>query len=88
MRAGAYAGVLLALFSFGLAGLVIYEKLVDQVSVQGWTSLFAAILLIGGMLLFSVGIVGEYLIRIIESSEGRPTYIVRRRSWGDGGQGS
>jgi glycosyltransferase involved in cell wall biosynthesis len=80
LRAGAYVGVLLALLSFGLAALVIYKKLVHQVNVQGWASLFAANLLIGGLLLFSVGIIGEYLIRIIESSEGRPTYIVRRRS--------
>jgi hypothetical protein len=29
--------------------------------------------------LFSLGVIGEYLIRIIESSEARPTYFVRRR---------
>jgi glycosyltransferase involved in cell wall biosynthesis len=80
LRAAAYAGVLLALVSFGLAATVIYRKLAHDITVQGWASLFAAIMLIGGLLLVSVGIIGEYLIRIIESSEERPTYFVRRRS--------
>jgi len=80
LRFAAYAGMVFALISFGFAGHVIYRKLVHRVSVQGWASLLAALLLIGGLLLFSVGIVGEYLIRIMESSEARPTYFVRRRS--------
>lgn len=80
LRTVAYAGVSFAVLSFALAATVIYRKLVQEVSVQGWTSLFAAILFIGGLMLFSLGIVGEYLVRIIESSEGRPTYFVRRRT--------
>jgi glycosyltransferase involved in cell wall biosynthesis len=79
LRAAAYVGLGLACVSFGLAGVVIYRKLSQNVAVAGWASLFAAITLIGGLLLVSIGIMGEYLIRIIESSEARPTYFVRRR---------
>jgi dolichol-phosphate mannosyltransferase/undecaprenyl-phosphate 4-deoxy-4-formamido-L-arabinose transferase len=80
LRVAALTGIFFALVSFALAGIVIYRKLVYHTSVQGWTSLFAATMLIGGLLLVSVGIIGEYLIRIIESSEAKPTYFVRRRS--------
>ena len=80
LRAGAYAGFSFAVLSFALAGLVIYRKLAHGIAVQGWTSLFAAVLLIGGLLLIGLGIIGEYLIRIIESGEAKPAYIVRRRS--------
>lgn len=80
LRASAYLGLSFSVVSFGLAASVIYEKLVHRIAVQGWASLFAALMLVGGLLLFSVGVVGEYLIRIIESSEGRPMYFVRRRS--------
>lgn len=73
------AGLLFSGVSFLLAGLVVYRKLAHGVSVQGWASLMAALLLIGGLLLFALGVVGEYLIRIIEASEARPTYFVRRR---------
>ncbi len=72
-------GLLFAGISFLMAALVIYQKLAHSVSVQGWTSLLATQLLLGGLLLFSVGVVGEYLIRIIESSERKPTYFIRRR---------
>ncbi|HET9225383.1 MAG TPA: glycosyltransferase family 2 protein [Thermoanaerobaculia bacterium] len=73
------AGVSFAAISFLLVAVVVYRKIIHGVAVQGWTSLFAALLLIGGLLLVSLGVVGEYLLRIIESSENRPTYLIRRR---------
>lgn len=72
-------GITFAFLSFLLVALVVYNRLVHGTEVQGWTSLFAALLMIGGLLLVSLGVVGEYLIRIIESSERRPTFLVRRR---------
>ena len=80
LRLVGQVGVLLALVSFVVAGSVIYRKLVYGRAIQGWTSLMAAELLIGGLLLFGLGVIGEYLIRIIESSDARPTYFVRQRS--------
>ena len=80
LRLAASTGLLFAFVSFAWAGVIVYRKLFHRISVPGWASLFAATLLIGGLLLFSVVIVGEYLIRIIESSEARPTYFVRRRA--------
>lgn len=74
------AGLTFGLVSFGLAAVVIYRKMVYGIAVQGWASLFAAIMLIGGLLLFSLGVVGEYLIRIIHGIEQRPPYLVRRRA--------
>jgi glycosyltransferase involved in cell wall biosynthesis len=79
LRVVASTGIAFALLSIGLAGLAVFRKLADGTAVAGWTSLFAAVMLIGGLVLMSLGIVGEYLIRIIESSEARPPYFVRRR---------
>lgn len=72
-------GIFFAVISFLLAALVVYRRIFHGVAVQGWASLFVALLFIGGLLLVSLGVVGEYLLRIIESSENRPTYLVRRR---------
>jgi glycosyltransferase involved in cell wall biosynthesis len=79
LRLVGYAGISFSVVSFLVAALVVYRRVAHGVAVQGWASLFAALLLLGGLLLFSLGVVGEYLIRIIETSEGRPTYFVRRR---------
>lgn len=80
LRVAAAAGILFACISFALVAIVVYRKLAHDINVQGWASLFAATMLMGGLLLVSVGIIGEYLIRIIENSEAKPTYFVRRRS--------
>jgi len=89
LRLVGQAGIAIAGISFAVAAWVIYRKLVYRIALQGWASLFAALLLIGGMLLFGLGVIGEYLIRIIESSEARPSYFVRRRSRGGAaGQGA
>jgi dolichol-phosphate mannosyltransferase/undecaprenyl-phosphate 4-deoxy-4-formamido-L-arabinose transferase len=79
LRVVGQLGMVLAVVSGLMALLVVYRKLTHGIAVTGWASIFAVQLFIGGLLLFSVGIVGEYLIRVIESSETRPAYVVRRR---------
>lgn len=85
LRLVGQVGILLALVSFLLTAVVVLRRLVEGVAVQGWASLMAALLLIGGLLLFGLGVVGEYLIRIIEASEEKPTYFVRGRVGADEG---
>jgi len=80
LRLVGYLGILLAGVSFLIALLTIYMRLMHEIAIMGWTSLFAALLLIGGLLLFSMGLMGEYLIRIIETSEAKPTFFIRRRT--------
>jgi dolichol-phosphate mannosyltransferase/undecaprenyl-phosphate 4-deoxy-4-formamido-L-arabinose transferase len=80
LRVAAMTGIFFAGLSFALAAVVVYRKLFHGISVQGWASLFAATMLIGGLVLVSIGIIGEYLIRIVENVEQKPTYFVRRRS--------
>ena len=50
--------------------------------VPGWTSLFLAVNFYAGLGLLSVGIAGEYLVRIIGESRGQPLYVVRRELHG------
>ena len=47
--------------------------------VSGWTSLVLTLLVLGGIQLFSLGIVGEYIYRIYDEVKGRPLYVIRRR---------
>jgi dolichol-phosphate mannosyltransferase len=44
--------------------------------VPGWTSSIAITCLIGGAILMSIGVLGEYVGRIFEESKGRPLYLV------------
>lgn len=74
-----YLGMTIALISLIYAVVIAIRQWVNPSLIPGWTSVIVSILFVGGMLLFSVGIIGEYLIRIIAAVEARPSYVVRRR---------
>lgn len=71
-------GLSISFLSFVLALVFIYRKLFLKVETVGWTSLFVTVLFIGGAILFTLGIVGEYLVRIIKTVEKRPLYLIRK----------
>lgn len=53
----------------------LVQALADRV-VAGWSSLMISIWLVGGLVMLSLGVVGEYVGRIYLESKGRPRYIV------------
>lgn len=61
-------------FIFMIYGLVMRMFFPEHV-VPGWSSIFVALLFLGGIQLICVGILGEYLGRIHEEIKGRPIYI-------------
>lgn len=61
-------------FIFMIYGFLMRVFFPAQV-VPGWSSLFVAILFIGGIQMVCIGILGEYLGRIHEEIKGRPIYI-------------
>ncbi len=58
---------------------MVYEKVTNNVPVVGWTSTIVTLLFLGGMILTTLGIIGEYISRIYEEVKHRPLYIIRER---------
>lgn len=55
----------------------LYSKFfMAETTVRGWTSVFVAVLFLGGVQLFAIGIIGEYVSRIYDECKGRPIYII------------
>jgi dolichol-phosphate mannosyltransferase len=70
---------LLGLSSFLLCVVLIIFSVITWVNgytVPGWTSLFAAILLLGGIQLVCLGLLGEYVGRIYAAVQGRPAFFI------------
>ena len=79
LRFVAFIGLLTAFFSFSYGTLIFTKQLFFNGSkVAGWTSIMVVTLILGGLILLSIGITGEYLIRIIKGVESRPPYIIRK----------
>lgn len=70
-------GSLATLFSIIYAIVTIIRKLVNNISVDGFTQLVIIITFIGGIQLFSIGIIGEYLARNYIQTKNRPIYIAK-----------
>ena len=59
---------------FGAIAIVI-AKTNYGYAVSGWASLFAALMLIGGLILLVLGVLAEYLGMIVRASIGKPLYV-------------
>jgi dolichol-phosphate mannosyltransferase len=72
-------GFLIALLGFGLGAWVIARKLLWNYGIMGWPSLFAAVVILGGVQLIATSVIGEYIARIYVQAQGRPLYNVAER---------
>ena len=70
-------GVVSILLSIVLAIQTMVRFLMGN-SVEGFTTVILLILIIGGFLMLSLGIIGHYIARIYEEVKGRPKYIISR----------
>lgn len=74
----AFFGILCSLLSLGLISYLLLKAFVLDTSYQaGWPSLFSAILFFGGINLFILGLIGEYLVRLYKGVEARPAFLIK-----------
>lgn len=69
-------GVLISFVSFLVILYAIFSHFVLEQTITGWTSLIISSMFIGGVQLFSIGIIGEYISRINKNVQNRPLYII------------
>jgi len=81
LRLATWLGFVTILMAFaGIIYAVLLRLYTDPSHwVRGWTSIFTAVLFIGGVQLISLGIIGEYLGRIYSEVKKRPLYVVQER---------
>ena len=81
LRLATYMGFLVSFISFLVILYTLYQKYLNHNTVQGWSSLMISILFIGGVQLICLGIIGEYLGRIMDNVKKRPLYIVKESNY-------
>jgi glycosyltransferase involved in cell wall biosynthesis len=71
-----YTGFITAFFSMLYGFYMIVRTVIFGNPVPGYPSLMVTVLFLGGVQLFAIGIVGEYLGRVFNETKGRPLYFV------------
>jgi glycosyltransferase involved in cell wall biosynthesis len=77
LRIWSYVGALVALFALGYAGFIAVDTMVFGNRVPGYASIMTSVLFLGGIQLISLGVLGEYVGRILTEAKQRPLYVVR-----------
>ncbi len=78
LRVAIYLGLFIAMLGGLLTTYVLYQKLFGGSVITGWSSLMSVMLVLGGVQLFMMGIIGEYVGMIFMETKHRPKYIVQK----------
>lgn len=72
-----YVGGIISFSTFMYGIYIFFRTLIQGIDVPGYASLVCLILFFGGLQMFGIGILGEYVGRTYTESKRRPVYIVR-----------
>lgn len=76
VRIGVYLGLIVSAAAFIYGVIIMLKTLITGIDVPGYASLMVVILFIGGIQLFFLGLMGEYIGRIYKEVKNRPIYVV------------
>ena len=76
LRVASLMGICVSFFAFAYLIYIIFKTILFGEDVQGYPTLMVTLLLLGGMILLSLGIIGEYLGKIFNETKGRPVYFI------------
>jgi len=76
LRIATMLGLIIALVAFVYGGQIVYETLIYGERVPGYPSLFVGVMVLGGVQLIMLGVLGEYIAKILYEIKGRPVYFV------------
>ena len=83
LNIASWFGLFMTAFSFVMLILIVVRKLAFGDKVAGWPSLACIIIFIGGIQLFCLGVIGQYIAKIYMETKKRPHYIIAETNLDD-----
>jgi glycosyltransferase involved in cell wall biosynthesis len=71
-------GILVSVFSFGMAAWALITKFFNPGAVPGWASIVIPLYMLGGIQLLSLGVIGQYLAKVYSEAKARPRFIIEK----------
>jgi glycosyltransferase involved in cell wall biosynthesis len=84
LQASSAIGFLFVIGAFAQVLWLIYKRKILDQGVEGWASAMVSTWFIGGMVLFSLGVLGLYVGKMFEQTKNRPLFIVAERTYAIG----
>jgi polyisoprenyl-phosphate glycosyltransferase len=78
LRIVAVMGVMASILGVLLSIYLVYARLVQDITVEGWTSVAVTVLVLSGAVLFALGVIAEYIGVAVRMAMGRPPYLIVR----------
>lgn len=79
LRVSLLFGGIISFIAFLYAIYALYIKFFTNIAITGWTSLLISVLFLGGIQLFVLGIIGEYLGKMFIEGKSRPNYVIKEK---------
>lgn len=76
IRGISYMGLAISLTSFLYAIIIAASKFIYGNKIEGWTTIIVLVSILGGLILLTLGIIGEYIWRMMHEIRKRPSYVV------------
>ena len=76
LRVWTYLGAMIALCAFVYAGWIVFKTLYWGTITPGFATLMSVVLFLGGVQLIGIGVLGEYIGRLVAETKQRPLFIV------------
>ena len=80
LRVASLLGLLLAATALFFGGWILLETILFGKDVPGYPSLVVSVMVIGGAQLLMIGVLGEYIGKLLSEIKGRPVYFVAEHS--------
>ncbi|GHV86430.1 hypothetical protein AGMMS50230_20380 [Spirochaetia bacterium] len=77
LRMASLLGFCISFMGFMYSIYLIVKKIINPSMVLGYTSMMAAILFVGGVLMLLLGLIGEYIGRIYITINNAPQYVIK-----------
>ena len=72
------SGFILGGLAMGYAVLIFVLKLLGMINVSGWSAMMVVLLVVSSFQMVALGILGEYLWRILDAVRNRPMFVVEK----------
>ena len=82
LRLVTYMGFIVSIFSFFYMIVILYTVLFLRSAFSGYASIIISVLFLGGIQLIAIGVLGEYIGKILLEAKQRPRYVIKyKKGW-------